>query len=87
MPTYVSEQLEIKEEAKPSYKYVIEKPTGWFKTGQEADIILYATGFNESGGPLVLNHPGKVATDGKRLIIADTWNNRVLIWNEIPTKK
>lgn len=73
-------------EIKPSYKYVTEKPTGWFKTGQEADLILYATGFNESGGTLVLNHPGKVATDGKRLIVSDTWNNRILIWNEIPTK-
>jgi len=80
------EQLETKEETKPTYKYVTEKPTGWFKTGQEADIVLYATGFNESGGPLVLNHPGKVATDGKRLIISDTWNNRVLIWDEIPTR-
>ena len=77
---------EPKEETKsgPAYKYVTEKPTGWFKTGQEADIILYATGFNDSGGSLVLNHPGKVASDGKRLIVADTWNNRVLIWNEIP---
>jgi len=27
----------------------------------------------------------KVATDGTRLILADTWNNRVLIWNSIPT--
>ena len=80
---------ELKEEIKPSeptYKYVTEKPTGWFRTGQEADIVLYATGFNESGGPLVLNHPSKVATDGKKLIVSDTWNHRVLIWNEIPTK-
>jgi len=68
------------------YKYVTTKPTGWFKTGQMADIVLYATGFDDSGGSLVLNHPGKVATDGKRLIVSDTWNNRVLIWNEIPTR-
>jgi DNA-binding beta-propeller fold protein YncE len=79
-------QIITEEETKPSYKYVTKKPTGWFKTGQEADIVLYATGFNESGGPLFLNHPGKVATDGKRLIVSDTWNNRVLIWNEIPTR-
>ncbi len=68
------------------YKQVTEKPTGWFRSGQEADLILYATGFNDSGGPLMLNHPGKAATDGKRLVVSDTWNNRVLIWNEIPTK-
>lgn len=76
---------EIRRPSKP-YKYVTEKPTGWFKTGQEADITLYATGFNESGGATVLNHPGKVATDDKKLIVSDTWNNRVLIWNEIPAK-
>ncbi len=70
----------------PGYKFVTEKPAGWFRTGQEADIILYATGFDESGGSLVLNHPGKVATDGKRLIVSDTWNNRVLVWNGIPAK-
>ncbi len=78
---------EPKKEIKPSeptYKYVTEKPTGWFKTGQEADIVLYAAGFNESGGPLVLNRPGKVVADGKHLIVADSWNNRVLIWDEIP---
>lgn len=69
------------------YKRVTEKPSGWFRSGQEADLILHATGFNDSGGPLMLNHPGKAATDGKRLIVSDTWNNRVLIWNDIPTKK
>ena len=74
---------ETEYQAKP-YKYVTEKPTGWFETDQEADLILYATGFNDSGGSLVLNHPGKVASDGKRLIVSDTWNNRVLIWNQIP---
>lgn len=70
--------------AEPTYKYVTVRPTGWFKTGQEADVILHGTAFNESGGPLILNHPGKIATDGEHLIVADTWNNRVLIWNEIP---
>jgi len=74
------------EKTKPTYKYVTKKPTGWFMTGQEADIILYETGFNESGGPSVLDHPSRVATDGKRLIVSDTRNHRVLIWNSIPTK-
>lgn len=79
-------EIKVQEETKPSYRYVIEKPTGWFKTGQEADIVLYGTDFGDSGGPLVLDNPGKVATDGKRLIISDTWNHRVLVWNNIPTK-
>ncbi|MBI4177345.1 MAG: hypothetical protein HY516_03165 [Candidatus Aenigmarchaeota archaeon] len=68
------------------YKYVSVKPSGRLGTGRGADVVLYATGFDESGGPLVLNHPGKVATDGRRLIVSDTWNNRVLIWSEIPAK-
>ncbi len=79
------QQQEVKVEAKP-YKHVTEKLTGWFKSGQDADVELYATGFGESGGPLIMNHPSKVATEGRRLIVSDTWNNRVLVWNEIPTK-
>ncbi len=69
--------------AKP-YKAVTEKPSGWFTTGQEADLVLSADDFNNSGGPSALNHPTKVATDGTRLIVADTYNHRVLIWNKIP---
>ncbi len=80
---HLFQQQEVKVEAKP-YRHVAEKPAGWFRTGQDADVVLYATGFGESGGPLVLNHPGKAATDGKRLIVSDTWNNRVLVWNEMP---
>lgn len=71
--------------AKP-YRYVSAKPEGWFRIGQNADLVLYADDFNNSGGASNLNHPGKVATDGKRLIVADTYNNRVLIWNKIPEK-
>ena len=32
-----------------------------------------------------LNLPTAVATDGQRLVVADTNNNRVLIWNSLPT--
>jgi len=67
-----------------TYYSVVEKPTGWFKTGQEADIVLNWFGFNNSGGPCMFNHPGGIATDGRHLVLADTWNNRVLIWNELP---
>jgi len=68
------------------YKQVTIKPEGWFKTGQAADLILYADEFNNTGGAANLNHPMKVASDGKRLIVADTYNNRVLIWHTIPTQ-
>ncbi len=85
-PEQSVKQYETPEETGPRYKYVTEKPVGWFKTGQEADIVLYATDFNESGGPAFMNHPSKIATDGKRLIVSDTWNHRILIWNEIPAQ-
>jgi len=33
-----------------------------------------------------LNWPVGVATDGKRVIVADTYNDRILIWNSFPTQ-
>lgn len=63
---------------------------GWFTTGQDADILLSGVDFNNAGylvtegDGLLFNHPGNIATDGTRLLLADTWNNRVLIWNTIP---
>jgi len=67
-----------------TYEPVTEKPTGWFETGQDADIVLNWFGFNNSGGPLSFNHPASIATDGEHLLLADTWNNRILIWNNLP---
>lgn len=68
------------------YKTVSTKPTaGWFKTGQNADITLSSVDFNNAGGPLLFNHPGAVASDGAHLLLADRNNNRILIWNKLPT--
>ncbi len=67
------------------YKIVSAKPSGWFTTGQDADILLSGVDFNNAGGPLLFNHPGNVATDGTHLILADRFNNRILIWNKLPT--
>lgn len=67
------------------YKVATSKPTGSFTTGQEADIMLSGIGFNKSGGPLLFNHPGNIASDGKNLILADRNNNRILIWNNAPS--
>lgn len=69
-------------------RYAVAKaaPEGSFVTGQDADIVLGAKGFNESGGPLLFNHPSGLATDGKMLLMADRWNNRVLIWKFAPVK-
>lgn len=69
-----------------SYKVAKGETSGWFKTGQEADILLSGVDFNNAGGPLLFNHPGNVATDGKRLLLADRNNNRILVWNKLPER-
>ncbi len=68
-----------------AYKAVAARPTGWFRTGQDADIMLSGIDFNNAGGPLLFNHPGEVATDGTHLLLADRNNNRVLVWNKLPS--
>ncbi|MEM3751741.1 MAG: hypothetical protein QXM65_02135, partial [Candidatus Bathyarchaeia archaeon] len=68
-----------------SESQLLENPSDWFTTGQAADLMLGPVGLEESGGPSFLNHPMGVAIDGARLFVADTCNNRVLIWNSIPT--
>ena len=68
-----------------TYKSVTEKPSGWFTSGQNADIMLSGIDFNNTGGPLLFNHIGSVASDGTHLLLADRNNNRVLIWNSLPT--
>ncbi|MBX7220444.1 MAG: hypothetical protein K1Y36_10905 [Blastocatellia bacterium] len=65
--------------------------TTWFATGQSASRIVSAPNFNDAGflsrpnDGLFFNHPGNVASDGTRLLLADKNNNRVLFWNSIPT--
>ena len=58
----------------------------WFRTGQNADLMLSGVDFNNTGGPLLFNHPSGIASDGTRLLLCDRFNNRVLIWNALPTK-
>lgn len=67
-----------------SYSVASRKTSGFFKTGQKADLMLSGIDFNNTGGPLLFNHPGDIATDGKHLLLADRNNNRVLIWNKLP---
>ena len=68
-----------------SYRVAPGNLSGWFSSGQEADIMLSGIDFNNSGGPLLFNHPKGIATDGIHLLLADGNNNRVLIWNSLPT--
>jgi len=72
------------EKINSSYKSVTERPQGWFSSNQAADILLSGVDFNNTGGPLLFNHQGGIASDGKHFILADRNNNRVLIWNNLP---
>lgn len=59
--------------------------------GQAANLVLgqpslTSASFPPSGsGANQLNYPTGVWTDGTRIIVADTGNNRVLVWHTFPT--
>lgn len=56
-----------------------------------ADVVLGQDDFRSndanrggSPGPNTLQAPDDIASDGRRLLIADSLNNRVLVWNTFP---
>ncbi|MGH1387888.1 hypothetical protein [Kordia sp.] len=64
-------------------------PTSEFK---EPDVILGQEAIADSGrnsnsdvSSKTLHYPSGIWSDGKRLVVADAWNHRVLIWHTIPT--
>jgi len=67
-----------------SYKVAEGNLSGWFSTGQQADIVLSAIDSDNTGGPLLFNHNAGIASDGTRLLLADRNNNRVLVWESLP---
>lgn len=54
-----------------------------FNGDMRADCIM--SSFTAEHGAKELNHPNGLATDGTHFVLCDTWNNRVLVWNSIPT--
>jgi hypothetical protein len=66
------------------YQVAAGEKLGSFRTGQAADITLAAIGFDDAGGPLFFNRPSGLSSDGVRLVMTDVFNNRVLIWNDLP---
>ncbi len=83
-PAWENEMEEILVQVFESSYRTAGPAVGEFENGQAADLVLFQHGFDNSGGPLSFNHPMGLTTDGQRLILADTRNNRVLIWNELP---
>jgi hypothetical protein len=53
------------------------------QNGTPADLII--KGDTWGGGALALSEPSAAITDGTRFLICDGDNNRVLIWNTMPT--
>jgi uncharacterized protein (TIGR03437 family) len=56
--------------------------------GPQASLVLGQADFSKTdpaAGQNGFSLPTAVATDGQVLVVADTNNNRVLIWNSIPT--
>ncbi len=61
----------------------------WKKnTVAEPDIILGQRNSDDNSRVRVhdttLQYPSGIWTNGEKLIVADAWNHRVLIWNELP---
>lgn len=63
------------------------------RSGQPADLVLGQPDFahtapNQGGEPHAgtLHWPFGVSSDGRRLVVADTGNRRVLIWHTFPTQ-
>ncbi|MBI1956289.1 MAG: hypothetical protein HYS38_07825 [Acidobacteria bacterium] len=57
--------------------------------GAAADVVVGQQSFSTAdfgAGPDRLRRPNSVSTDGTRLFIADTLNNRILVYNRIPTQ-
>lgn len=59
---------------------------------QAPDVVLGQTDSADTGrnaggkvSASTLQYPSGVWSDGKRLVVADAWNHRVLVWNEFPT--
>ncbi|MBI4502715.1 MAG: hypothetical protein HY700_16335, partial [Gemmatimonadetes bacterium] len=68
-----------------SYPAALPGRTGWFQSGQSADLMLSGFGFDRTGGPLLFNHPRSIASDGTHFLLSDGNNNRVLVWRTLPT--
>lgn len=65
--------------------YVEAAGGGGLAVQSSAAFALSGYGLDQTAGPTSLNHPSSGASDGTHLVIADRFNNRVLIFNSLPT--
>ena len=69
----------------PSYTVATSNGNTGFGLNESGDILLSGYGFNNSGGANKLNHPVSISANAGKLAVTDRFNNRVLIWNSIPS--
>lgn len=61
-------------------------------SGKNADVVLGQVDFSGQGNSAqnvsgsTMNEPRGIATDGTRLVVSDSKNNRILLWNAWPTR-
>ncbi len=72
-------------EYSPSYSVATSNGKTGFGLNETGDILLSGYGFNNSGGANKLNHPVSISANYGKLAVTDRFNNRVLIWNTIPS--
>ncbi len=73
----------------PTATFSTEDPRRCRVCGGEPDAVLGQPDFVKRDANLSqtgLRQPSYVHSDGQRIVVADTENNRVLIWNSIPTE-
>ncbi len=68
-----------------SYSPATSNNNTGFGLNESGDILLSGYGFNDSGGSTKLNHPVSISANYGKLAVTDRFNNRVLIWNSIPS--
>ena len=72
-------------EHSPSYSVATSNGKTGYGLNETGDILLSGYGFDNAGGANKLNHPVSISANYGKLAVTDRFNNRVLIWNTIPS--
>jgi hypothetical protein len=72
-------------EYSPSYSVATSNGKTGYGLNETGDILLSGYGFDNTGGANKLNHPVSISANYGKLAVTDRFNNRVLIWNTIPS--
>ena len=68
-----------------SYSVATSNGKTGYGLNETGDILLSGYGFDNAGGANKLNHPVSISANYGKLAVTDRFNNRVLIWNTIPS--